>query len=78
MGVTPWQYIDALRMQRACQLLKDTNLRINGILQACGYVDKTNFMRKFKRQYDMTPIEYRQANGVYPADDASDSPEDET
>lgn len=78
VGVTPWQYIDALRMQRACQLLKDTNLRINGILQACGYVDKTNFMRKFKRQYDMTPIEYRQANGVYPADDASDSPEDET
>ena len=66
VGVTPYQYIDALRMQRACQLLRGTSLRISGILQACGYVDKTNFMRKFKRQYGMTPIEYRQANSNCP------------
>lgn len=66
VGVTPYQYIDALRMQRACQLLRGTSLRISGILQACGYVDKTNFMRKFKRQYGMTPIEYRQANSDCP------------
>lgn len=68
VGVTPYQYIDALRMQRACQLLRGTSLRISGILQACGYVDKTNFMRKFKRQYGMTPIEYRQANSDCPAE----------
>lgn len=72
VGVTPYQYIDALRMQRACQLLRGTTLRIGGILQACGYVDKTNFMRKFKRQYGMTPIEYRQTNSDCPADEPAE------
>lgn len=64
MGVSPWQYLDGLRLRAACSLLKDTSLHISEILAACGYVDKTNFMRKFKRQYGMTPMEYRQTSSV--------------
>ena len=71
VGVTPYQYIDALRMQRACQLLRGTSLRIGDILQVCGYIDKPNFMRKFKRQYGMTPIEYRQVNSDCAATDST-------
>lgn len=64
MSVSPWQYFDGLRMRQACALLRGTELRIQDILSACGYVDKTNFMRKFKAQYGMTPMEYRQANST--------------
>lgn len=64
MGVSPWQYFDGLRLRTACSLLKDTSLHISDILRACGYVDKTNFMRKFKRQYGMTPMEYRQTGSA--------------
>lgn len=64
MGVSPWQYFDNMRLQRACNLLKDTPLRIGDILLACGYVDKANFMRKFKRQYGMTPMDYRKASSL--------------
>lgn len=62
MGFSPWQYFDDMRMQHACALLKGTSLRIGDILEKCGYVDKANFMRKFKREFGMTPMEYRRAN----------------
>ena len=70
-------------MKHACALLKDTSLRVNEILTACGYVDKANFMRKFKRQFGMTPTEYRKANSQLPFegsaanDDNGDEPEKE-
>ena len=63
MGVSPWQYFDGLRLRRACTLLQETDLKIQDILLACGYVDKANFMRKFKSQYGMTPMEYRRLSG---------------
>ncbi len=53
------QYVDLRRMQKACGLLRGTNLKIQDILDACGYGDKANFARKFKRQFGLTPMEYR-------------------
>lgn len=65
-----------MRMRRACTLLKETDLRIQDILVACGYVDKTNFMRKFKSQYGMTPMEYRRASSAAMAADGGAPEED--
>lgn len=76
MGSSPWQYFDGMRMRRACTLLKETDLRIQDILVACGYVDKTNFMRKFKNQYGMTPMEYRRASSAAMAADGGAPEED--
>ncbi len=57
--VTPMQYLDSLRMNQARSLLVNTHMNITEILAACGYVDKTNFIRKFRRLYATTPMAYR-------------------
>ncbi|GHU74702.1 hypothetical protein AGMMS49992_16930 [Clostridia bacterium] len=59
--ITPMHYLDAQRMQRARTLLRDTGMNITELLAACGYVDKSNFIRKFRKLYGMTPMMYRQS-----------------
>lgn len=58
-GYSLKQYIDMLRMEEAKKLLKDTDLLLKEIIDKVGYVDETNFIRKFKKKEGMTPIMYR-------------------
>jgi two-component system response regulator YesN len=59
-NTTIMQYIDSLRMEKAKQLLRDTEMLIKDIIEECGYNDFSNFMRKFKNIEGITPSEYRQ------------------
>ena len=43
------------------QLLRETNLSLQELLLQVGYTDKTNFIRKFKKLENVTPIQYRTA-----------------
>lgn len=58
-GDTLMRYIDMIRMEKAKELLRDTNFVIRDILIEVGYVDESNFMRKFKKMEGMTPTQYR-------------------
>lgn len=58
-GDSLMRYIDCMRMQTAKQLLKSTELTLKDILYEVGYIDATNFIRKFKRNEGLTPIQYR-------------------
>ncbi|OXS58753.1 hypothetical protein B1A99_12310 [Cohnella sp. CIP 111063] len=52
------EYINRIRMEKACHLLKNSRQKIYEIAESLGY--QTNyFIRVFKRQYGMTPQEYR-------------------
>ncbi len=52
------EYINRTRMEKACHLLKNSRRKIYEIAESLGY--QTNyFIRVFKRQYGMTPQEYR-------------------
>lgn len=57
-GITCKQDIIASRMQRATTLLIETNKTLQDIAQQCGY-EYVNFMRIFKRYFNMTPTDYR-------------------
>ena len=46
-------------MEKVKTLLKTTNLNLREIIDRVGYVDETNFIRKFKKFEGMTPIQYR-------------------
>ena len=35
-------------------------MQIKEICENCGYSDLSNFQRDFKKQYDLTPLEYRE------------------
>lgn len=47
------------RMDRALQLLIETDESIEAICDAIGYDDRSSFARRFKLIYKMTPLQYR-------------------
>lgn len=53
------RYIDQLRMDVAKKLIGTTELTLKEIMLEVGYVDSTNFIRKFKKTEGVTPMEYR-------------------
>ncbi len=59
MGITPMLYVDTLRMDIAKRLLATTGYTLREIVGRCGYLDTSNFARKFKKQEGMTPMNYR-------------------
>jgi AraC-like DNA-binding protein len=59
MAVTPMQYVDTLRMDIAKHLLSTTGCTLRQIVGQCGYLDESNFARKFKKLEGVTPMSYR-------------------
>jgi AraC-like DNA-binding protein len=58
MGLPLMKQVDLSRMERAKTLLRADG-DLDSILSACGYVDKNNFCRKFKRLEGVSPMQYR-------------------
>ena len=63
-GVPPAKYLKSLRLQQSATLLTTTFLSVKEIVRRVGLADESHFVRDFKRQYGMTPTEYR--NSVLP------------
>lgn len=61
LGITPKDFLREVRIQKACQLLKDKTLSINDVAYNCGFSDSRYFSRAFKAKIGMTPSEYRQS-----------------
>ena len=52
-------YLQALRIQKSCELLRSTALKIGSIAETVGYRDTASFLSVFKRIVGTTPSEYR-------------------
>lgn len=59
-GYAPVEYVQALRMEEAKQVLETTDDPVEAIAVAVGYDDPTFFRRLFKRRTGVTPSRYRQ------------------
>lgn len=57
--VTPNQYLQILRVEKAKILLRNENLSLIEIAFACGYADQSHLARFFKRYVRMSPGRYR-------------------
>lgn len=55
-------YISRLRMDRACHKLVTTTKKVYEISMEIGYMDPAYFIKVFKRQFGVTPQEYRDQN----------------
>lgn len=55
------KYVMEVRLKKAVELLENSVLKINDIAAAVGYNDTSNFIQIFKRNYGVTPEEYRKA-----------------
>jgi AraC-like DNA-binding protein/mannose-6-phosphate isomerase-like protein (cupin superfamily) len=58
-GYPPMEYFNHLKVQKACQYLMFTELRINEIAAKIGIDDPYYFSRFFKRRIGVSPHEYR-------------------
>ena len=60
--MSPKQYIIKFRMEKACELLKTTNLNITETGESVGYTNSLTFSKAFKNYYGISPIEWRNKN----------------
>ncbi len=63
-GYAPIEYFNHLRIQRACQLLHFSDLRVNEVASRLGIDDPFYFSRLFKKQMGVSPAEYRKSEGI--------------
>ncbi|MBD3240334.1 MAG: helix-turn-helix domain-containing protein [Chitinivibrionales bacterium] len=58
-GISPLNYINAVRIERIKQMLCDTDMRIQDIARHFGFKNPHYLDRMFRRYTGMTPTEYR-------------------
>ncbi|WP_058302338.1 helix-turn-helix domain-containing protein [Gorillibacterium timonense] len=58
-NITPLAYIQKLRFERACVLLKKTKLPITDVSYECGFNDSNYFTRQFTKTLGVSPTRYR-------------------
>ena len=60
-GVTFTEYVTQCRLEKACRLLKETELSVETVMEECGFGDRTRFFRLFADRFQMTPLKYRKS-----------------
>jgi transcriptional regulator GlxA family with amidase domain len=58
-GMTPLDYVHALRLEEAKQMLETHELAVEGVALEVGYQDASFFGRLFRRRVGLTPMQYR-------------------
>lgn len=61
-GCSYAKYVERVRVEYACQLLRETGRSVTTIAFECGFEDLSSFYRAFHRQKGVPPLRWRQAN----------------
>ncbi|MCX7749819.1 MAG: AraC family transcriptional regulator [Clostridia bacterium] len=59
MGLSPINYLLQIRIERAKELLSDTELKISEIAQQVGFSNQQRFNEIFKKYTGLAPLQYR-------------------
>ena len=54
------EYLRDVRIENACRLLRETNMKVDEVVEHCGLRDIPSFYHNFSAQMRMTPRQYRQ------------------
>ena len=58
-GLSPHQYIDKAKIEKACEFIRDTNLSYQEISFLVGYEYISHFFKVFKKVTGCTPSTYK-------------------
>lgn len=58
-GMSPLSYFNRLKIERACHLLAETDLKVNQICHKLGIDDQYYFSRLFAKTMNISPTDYR-------------------
>jgi AraC family transcriptional regulator len=59
VGMPPYRYLISLRIARAAQLLRDSDLTVTQILHRVGFHSPSHFTTTFRRHMGTSPTDYR-------------------
>jgi YesN/AraC family two-component response regulator len=59
-GLSPVEFIRIFKLQKACELLSNSNLSIKEIGFGLGFNNLSYFVKCFREQFDVTPSAFRQ------------------
>jgi AraC family transcriptional regulator len=59
-GISPHQYVMKARLDRAQQMLVQTDLSLAALSEATGFTSQSHFSRAFRAWFGMAPSDYRQ------------------
>lgn len=68
-GMTPFEYINALRIKKAEWLLEVTSKTAEAIAYDCGFNNYSHFFKVFRSTNGISPREWRERKRVKPTDD---------
>lgn len=63
-GISPHNYLTDYKMRFAENLLKNSDLKIIDIARQVGYVNLSQFNVNFKKQFNLSPSQYRKQHSV--------------
>ncbi|MDD5698051.1 MAG: AraC family transcriptional regulator [Victivallaceae bacterium] len=64
LGVSPWQYRIRRRLDLACALLQNPELKISEIAVELGYASAYDFSAQFKKYFKVAPAYYRPGSKI--------------
>mgnify|MGYP002876536472 FL=1 len=59
-GNSPTDYLNTIRLERAAELLRQSELQISDVALQCGFSDASYFASQFKRTFRTSPTRFRQ------------------
>ncbi len=69
IGLSPIEYLTKWRMYRAGELLRGQGLPLDRVAEKVGYDSAISFIRAFKREFKISPGQYRRAQRPAPGGD---------
>ena len=62
-GISPYQYLIRTRLSESCVLLENSTDSIAAIAEKTGFSSQNNYAKQFRRQYGLSPTQYRKQFG---------------
>ncbi len=59
--MTPFEYLIEVRIDKGCEMLKNTDFSVGEIAQLCGFNSFSYFSKIFNEKTGCTPLEYRKS-----------------
>lgn len=74
-GKSPIEFIRIIRLKRAAQLLRESQLHISEIAYQVGFNNPKNFSKYFKEEFNVLPSQYQHNPSLYPDKKTDHKPE---
>lgn len=65
VNMTPMDYVNLSRIQKACELLKKSDLSMDMVAARCGFATTSTFNRNFRKFLNISPYQWKIDPGNY-------------